>query len=459
MLKLAPWCVAAAVALSGIVASGQAPVDSTAVYGQAILQRWTAAAYPKDLVKEGLYGQVSLRLAVGADGTVTSSRVLDASDPRLVGPAQEAAKQWTFSPALDAGKPVACSMDALISFSPEEATNRRRQSSARPPEAEVPVPAAVTEAALQSTPDIDYPESLFGRRLSGKAHYACHVAPDGSISHLKITAATHVDFVVPALAALRELKYSPRMQGDVPMGADVDGILRFDLTQGSAGGALAANGFSGPDGQPPAADVEPFVVVDPVYPFDALVRGTRGSATVLFTVDAKGNPANVRVGAADDPDFGKALVAATEMSVFTPPSADGHPAAVPLMRKVDFPMVPATPSDEADPLVALLADFQAGKIGGGKGLDGPLTPVYSAAPAYPARLRPLGFPGGDAVIQFVIDKDGRVRLPRVVSATNEDFGWAAATAAAQWVFEVPRHNGRAVPVKVQVPFHFKSPGA
>ena len=122
-------------------------------------------------------------------------------------------------------------------------------------------------------------------------------------------------------------------------------------------------------------------------------------------------------------------------------------------------MAPATPTDEADPLAALLADFQAGKIGGGKGLDGPLTPVYSAAPAYPARLRPLGFPGGDAVIQFVIDKDGRVRLPRVVSATNEDFGWAAATAASQWVFEVPRHNGRAVPVKVQVPFHFKSPGA
>ncbi len=456
-MKFAPSCLALVLALAGPV-SADAPVDPAAVYGHALLRQWAPAAYPPELAKEGLYGQVSLRLVVGADGAVTSSRVLDASDARLVDAAQAAVKRWSFSPALDAGRPVACSMDALISFSPDEETNRKRRAAALPPEAEIPVLAPTTEATLQSTPDIDYPESLFGRRLSGKAHYVCQVAPDGAISHLKITAATHVDFVVPALAALKDLKYTPRMQGDVPVAAEVDGILRFDLTPGSAGGALAANGFTGPDGQPPAADVDPFVVVDPVYPFDLLAKGTKGSATVLFTVDARGNPTNVRVGTADDPEFGQALVAATEMAGFTPPSVNGQPQAVPLMRKVDFPMAPATPSEEADPLFALLADFQAGRIGGGKGLDGPLTPVYSAAPTYPARLRPLGFPAGDAVVEFVIDKDGRVRLPRVVSATNEDFGWAAATAASQWVFEVPRHNGRPVPVKVKVPFHFKSPG-
>ena len=60
---------------------------------------------------------------------MTSSRVLDSSDARLVDAAQEAVKRWSFSPALDAGRPVACSMDALISFSPDEETNRKRPAS------------------------------------------------------------------------------------------------------------------------------------------------------------------------------------------------------------------------------------------------------------------------------------------------------------------------------------------
>jgi TonB family protein len=62
---------------------------------------------------------------------------------------------------------------------------------------------------------------------------------------------------------------------------------------------------------------------------------------------------------------------------------------------------------------------------------------------------------GEAEVEFVIDRHGRVRLPRVVRATEEAFGWAAATAVSQWVFEAPTKGGEPAEVVVRVPVGFK----
>jgi TonB family protein len=72
-------------------------------------------------------------------------------------------------------------------------------------------------------------------------------------------------------------------------------------------------------------------------------------------------------------------------------------------------------------------------------------------------LVPLDWPSGDkgvAVVEFVIDRDGRVRLPRIVSATRPSLGWSAATALSQWVFTTPMRGGKPTEVKVQIPIEF-----
>jgi TonB family protein len=57
-------------------------------------------------------------------------------------------------------------------------------------------------------------------------------------------------------------------------------------------------------------------------------------------------------------------------------------------------------------------------------------------------------------VEFVVDEDGRARLPRVVKATHESFGHAAASGVASWRFAPPTRGGRAVAVRAQVPFSF-----
>jgi len=136
---------------------------------------------------------------------------------------------------------------------------------------------------------------------------------------------------------------------------------------------------------------------------------------------------------------------------------NGRTAALDLMRQYDFPVYDQKSDDGPDPVARLLKVDRAGKIGNGVALDAKLVPRYRVSPMYPTALKKNGRPSGQAVIEFVIDRDGRARLPRIVSASDEQFGWAAATAVSQWVFDMPRRNGQPVDVRVKIPFQFKVP--
>jgi TonB family protein len=433
------------------------PVPKDApVYGPALLRTWSPPEYPADALKERAGGIAVIRLVVGADGTVTKARVLDASDPRLGAAALAAAQKWVFSPALENGQPVAMSMDAPVEFSPDSPPGRKKPGFLPPPD-QNPQPSAKVPAAPSEKYGADYPDSLLERKLSGLVRFTCTVDPEGRAVAVRVIGATHPDFVIPALQSLDRWKFTPGMQGDLPESSEVQGDITFDANVSGPGEVLAANHMTGPDGSPPSAQPEPRVVADPVWPYDLLMAGEGGSATVTYTVDDDGLPRDVRVQSATKPEFGDALVAAVEASYFVRAMDAGHAVAVPLLQRVDFAPIPPDAKDDSDPVVRLLSAVRAKQVGGSKGLDERLTPVYRVPPTYPGSLRANGSPAGKAEISFIIDRDGRARLPRIVSASDPAFGWAAATAVAQWVFKAPVRNGQHVDVTARIPFDFKPP--
>jgi TonB family protein len=89
-------------------------------------------------------------------------------------------------------------------------------------------------------------------------------------------------------------------------------------------------------------------------------------------------------------------------------------------------------------------------------LEAPLKPRFTAAPAYPTALLGKGIEG-IAKIEVIVDGDGRAVLPRIVEASEPEFGWAAATAAQRWLFEPPKVGGKPVEVRVMIPFRFTPP--
>jgi TonB family protein len=442
--------------------AGASARPEIAVDGPAFLRTWCPPVYPARALRNRIEGRVVVRLIVDENGNVGSARVLEATNPEFADAALEAAKRWLFTPALYSGRPVACSVDAPVVFSPDNPLGRGRLGGV-PPNGEIPQLSPTQAARPLSWPAVDFPDVLFDRRLPGRVLYSCEVLANGHEANPRILRASHVDFVLPALGMLGRCEFSPAMQGELPIGSHVEGRITFDALGAGAANLFTANLISDADGKPPLDDVTLQAVVDPVWPFELLLKGESGSATVFFTVEENGTPRNLRVSEASDPEFGQALAAAVDLCVFSASSPAGRPLAgplrlaEPLKQRAEFNAADAGAEADSNPLARLVAELRGGGIGGSDGLDEGLVPLYRVDPVFPSSVDPSTCPSGTAEIEFIVDRSGRARLPRILSASRREFGWAAATAASQWVFNPPRRGGQPVDARLRVPFRFTAP--
>lgn len=84
----------------------------------------------------------------------------------------------------------------------------------------------------------------------------------------------------------------------------------------------------------------------------------------------------------------------------------------------------------------------------------PPKPITTVAPVYPPSL--LSDPiTGKAVVQFVVNAEGRVEDAIVKSADHEAFGVAALEAVAGWTFEPATKDGEPIARKVSLPMEFQ----
>jgi TonB family protein len=196
-------------------------------------------------------------------------------------------------------------------------------------------------------------------------------------------------------------------------------------------------------------------IPDPVYPRGAALAGIAGEGVVDFEVDERGNPENIRLVSASAPEFGQVLLDTLAAGgTFKPAMKDGRGVSVPMQWKYVFKQPAAEPAEGESPEDRLIRLLRSGQtIASAKGLDAKLRPLWRVAATYPKELRAEG-PKGTAEIEVIIDQQGRVRLPYVVTATNELFGRAAVIAASQWVFDAPTRGGQPTDVRVRVPFQF-----
>jgi TonB family protein len=194
----------------------------------------------------------------------------------------------------------------------------------------------------------------------------------------------------------------------------------------------------------------------PVYPYDLLRQRIIGEASVSCMVNTEGMVINTRVMKATRPEFGAALAAALEATRFGYATKEGEPIASVLGFRHTF-----NPRDDSEhdwqAEVELLerALRRPQTLGKARDLDRPLRAREQKAPAFPPSLLSRGV-GGEALIEFLLDESGRARLPRIVSATDPSFGYAAAHAVSQWRFEPPTaRGGEPTIMRVAIPFTFR----
>lgn len=440
-----------------VPAQAAAPPPSAVADEGPLVRKWTPPVYPAEALRAKIGGQVTTRVVVDEVGNVIAARVLTATDAKLAEAAVAAVKTWKFTPGVENSKPGHVCVDVPFEFDAAKGPRSWKPGAALP-EHLIPQRAPRTEPVAKMAPAGEYPVAMTARRLPGWATFFCVVRPDGRAQDFRITAAAHPDFVRPALAALDRWEFSAATQGDLRVAAEMRGTVSFDLPGGEGAGVLGANGIVTLDGAAPPPGLVPHKTVDPVYPCDFLLDGQPGSATAEFSVQPDGKIIAMKVVDESRAEFGRALLAALEVSTFSAVSGDGRAGAITLMKRAEFKPPASDQTGSFDGTSGRLVQLaQRGKIAGGAGLDDKLTPIYQVPPGYPSVLLEHGRPTGRAMIEFVIDRDGRCRLPRILSATTEEFGWAAATAVGQWIFKAPRRAGEPTEVKVQIPINFSPP--
>jgi TonB family protein len=196
------------------------------------------------------------------------------------------------------------------------------------------------------------------------------------------------------------------------------------------------------------------VVAPVVYPFKLLQDNITGSAKVTVIVDPEGNVREVQILEATHPEFGLATRGMVQSSEFEPATKDDKPTwgIFTLEQRFSRDAKGTEITQAAD---EILKKLKSGKqdMDATSALDSLPMALYKPRPAYPPHLLKEGI-GDRVMIEFFIDEDGLVQLPRIVESKNDELAWIALTALSRWHFEPPLRHGRPTVTRIKLPINF-----
>jgi iron complex outermembrane receptor protein len=134
-----PWA-ACAIAISTWSAVAAAQPSTTEDVTAPVVVHHVDAVYPPSALAQREHADVVLALTVDVDGHVSKVTVIESAAPDLDEAAVVAARQWTFVPAMRAGKAIASRIRVPFHFAPP----------APPPEIVAPTPPPQSEPELPS---------------------------------------------------------------------------------------------------------------------------------------------------------------------------------------------------------------------------------------------------------------------------------------------------------------------
>jgi TonB family protein len=309
-------------------------------------------------------------------------------------------------------------------------------------------------------PEAEFPYEMRVAGLEGQVLVAFHIDESGAVIDAQAVQSNNPWYERPAVVAVLKWRFTPAKKEGKPVPYFTSVPIVFGFHEGGQPPweiKKAKNHAKLPEefrwDEPPKAIATRF----PVYPFELLRKGAKEKSVVSIIIDPNGGVAHARVVESTVPEFGQAVAAMFEAWRFEPAKQNGRPCYAGLTMEHIF-----DPKSGRDAPIPEGAREILDKLAQGGSPSIPATDL-DEKPAIRRRVMPV-FPGalrgeksdGEAVIEFFIDRNGDVQLPRVISATKEEFGWAAAQAVSTWRFLPPRKDGKPVVTKLRAPITFKA---
>lgn len=265
-----------------------------------------------------------------------------------------------------------------------------------------------------------YPTEMRRERIGGNVVVEFIVATDGSVKQVTVVRSTRREFERAAVRAINLWRFKPGTIDGRPVNVLASQTLEFSC---------------------------PRVWVQP---FELLRAGKSESVTLDYWQDAQGRLQRVElVGRGSAPAVAAAHAILADEVAYDP----DPPAPVGIQHRATYVFgVDELPKSAREILKQL--ETQDPAFARASDLDRPVAFRSRDDAVFPMKLRETDS-AGEATIEFFIDRQGVAQLPRVLSASKEEYGFAAAQAVGQWRFDPPLRHGKPVVVRVRVPIEFR----
>lgn len=359
----------------------------------------------------------------------------------------EKVREWRFAPARRDGVPIAATVRVPFILVPREDAG---EDEGDPPRLIKRVPPA-------------YPVGMRESGLRAEVTLEFVVDIEGRPRHVVAVKSLNPAFDQIMIDMVRQWRYEPARVAGRPVSKRMQLTFGMGLHGEPEGGRgpLDVRQRANMEALPPELryETEPKLVTmeRPKYPHALLQAGAQGSAEVALVIDARGKVAASKVTEATHPEFGLALQAAVARFEYEPALKDGRPSQAVIRFTQKFDLRGSALVAQEDKAALEIEQKHPERILRPGQLDGKLIPVLTRLPRLPAAQESNS--GGQAVIEIVVDREGRAVLPRIVSASTPELGYAAVQAVATWRFEPPLSQGKPAMTRAQVPFTFKASAA
>lgn len=300
---------------------------------------------------------------------------------------------------------------------------------------------------FRATPQ--YPEALLKAKVEGEATVEFDVDTKGNVAEARVVQASDRRFGQAAVDAMLKWKFIPARKDGRNIAVTVITTVLFRLKEVSPGqfeSTIPPIRVFLPDGpQPTRPASEPHAV----YPFFKLFADKRAVVKAKVVVGPNGRVDKLQWRGTPSEAFRLAVEAMLD--------AHGLPKLASGAHSIQWQFDPETGIAQLDePAKALLHRLRAeGETGFFQEADlsSSLELVERIEPVFPTRL-PANIISGSAIIEYIVDENGQVQLPRVVLESDPAFGYAACQALSGWRFKPPMRYGKPVPVRGRTVLNF-----
>lgn len=330
------------------------------------------------------------------------------------------------------------------------------------------VSAAATDADNDARPPLnrkpvlirsavpEYPDEFAGSGVSAEIVVTMLVDRLGHASHIRIEGSPDPAFNEAVMAALSHFEFLPAIRNGRVTNADVRVTLQLTEDFGDKalvdyeGGRIEL--LASASAEPPEVAVHRLFAARPAFPLEMLAADKPGEVVVEFTIGDGGRPENPKILESTYKEFTDAVKGALALWRYSPALRGSRPVPTALRYRVSF-----QPEEVPEATRAMARRLLAGDTSDlvpDRQLDAEPRARSRIMPIAPDTAGDSGHATHRAEVAFVVDAKGKVRLPRVLRASDPVSGYTALAAVGYWTFEPALRKKTPVPVLVTLPFRF-----